>query len=219
MNDPLKDKLLKHTDHLLKQAEELKVNRGSGSPVLNDATFWGWKSGVENLIVNVTGETSIFYEKFTKQVKTNNLNDLHIGVGILEAFKNALECGILMRIRESVFVEIAKDIFVAAQELWTKGNKSNAVFLVDMVLMNGLKRIAKKYGITVQVGDDINSLTMKLVDKEIFENSSLRQIQYWQGIQNSARHRKIEEYEKIKRNPSFEAIISSLQMCLIEHLG
>jgi len=201
MSESIKDKLVERIQQLLEKAEKVKATHRPnppnviGFPTLDEDAFFEWKSGVENLIIKITGENSSYSKNFLKQVKSGHKGHVDSGVGILRALKEDLELGFLTQIKDLVFAEIFTDFLDIARHLLENGYKDPAASLVGAVLEDGLRKISKKNQIQIKSSDDISSLNTKLADREIYSRLIQKQIQAWKAIRDSADNGKFNEYK------------------------
>jgi len=219
----IQEKLLERINQLLEKAEKVKATdkhptlqeQGYVSvDTLDNVMFLEWKSNVENLIILIAGEDSVYYHNFINMVKWECVHHVNYGIGILRALKEDIEQGYLTNIKNLVVAEVFSDFLNMAEHLLENGYKDPAASLIGAVLEDGLRKIAEKNNISVKHDDNISSLNQKLADKGVYNRLVQRQIQVWEAIRNSADHGKFNDYKL----DDVKSMLEGVKKFLTEHL-
>ena len=219
--DDLKAKYLARIEGLLVLAikvqsthvDELFVG---GFETLNNVMYQEWLSRCKNLLLSVVNKENHFYQDFTEKTKDGaHLRCLSSGVGMLNALKEEIKLGILVKVKTLALAEVLSDFLKMAQHLLENDRKDLATFLVGIVLEDGLRKLAKENSIYMMKGSDISAVNQKLADNEIYSRLTQSQIQTWKKLCDSAAHGKVAEYDE----KEVKAFLDGTRAFLVKHLS
>jgi len=201
------ERIKNRLDELLQKGETVLSTRHSppGGVVAPDyveqALFHEWRAGALSFLKWVFGENSTHFQSFQERCNFTYHSDAVTGQSILKAAKEDIEGGYLKELESLVAADVFTDFIEMAEYLAQEGYKDPAASLAGAVLEDGLRKIAKKHGITIKTREDIGSLNQKLAGSTIYNKITQKQVQYWNDIRNSADHGNFSEYtpEMVKK--------------------
>lgn len=157
-----------------------------------------WRLGSQSFLSTVFSPDNVYVEAFG-QIPAECPNGYHLtrevhkGLGILRAAQTELGFGALPGIETLFSAEIFADFLAMAEHLLDQKYFAVVPSLVGAVLEDGLRKIAKRKGLTVKVDDSIAGLNGRLFDVKTYSPLVRRKIEVWNSIRNNADHGKFEE--------------------------
>jgi hypothetical protein len=158
--------------------------------------FAEWKAQSLNLLRGNLGAEHVYSESFQSETTVADAIEVRAGVGVLRALREDLIEGNLTDLRTLISAEVFGDFLDMAQHLLENHYKDAAAAVCGAVLEDGLRRIAAKASVPVKRGDDLGSLSQKLMAKGTYSSLVQKRLQVWIAVRNSADHAKWAEYSE-----------------------
>jgi len=194
----IEEKIVKRIDELIQKGENvLNTHRPDtviGFPPLDSGKFVERQTQVLNFLINLLGGSHIYVQNFKDKVTEGYKSHVKMGQGILNAVKEDILGGYLTDIKTLISAEVFSDFLEMAEHLLENGYKDPAASLCGAVLEEGLRKIATKKGIKVKPSDDLNSLSDKCANREVYNRLMQKKIKVWIDIRNKADHGQFKEY-------------------------
>lgn len=141
--------------------DNCRVPYAGGLKEADVAAFDGWKTQVQNYLINLVGPDHIYYLNFDNAVVGRY--DFNVGraLEILRALDEDLQRGFLVRFETLISADLLGDFLTMAAHLVDNGYKDASASLIGAVLENGLRRIAVNNRIKIGRRDDLSALNSK----------------------------------------------------------
>lgn len=193
--------IIERMDALLEQADGIwnvqQLGHGT-SKSLDRGRFAGWAASVAQVVKLSFGVDSHYYTRIESLVNGSGLMiesaPAGICLGILQAARDDLAAGMLVKLEELAAVEVFDDMLEMALHLHENGYHVAAVSIVGAVLEDALRKLyAREIG-PLTGESKINVLNEAL--REHYSQATWRQIQTWGDMRNDADHGKYSNSER-----------------------
>lgn len=156
-----------------------------------------WDVKVRNLLSNVCGEGSRYFNAYIEASKSGSLKSSY-GLllqmkSVFMAAKEDFEGGYLNSVRNLIQAEVFDNELDQAKELLKSGYAAAAAVVAGVVLETTLRNMCCDNGIPLGKLDKMNA---DLAKKGIYNGLVQKRITALAGIRNSAAHGKVDEFSK-----------------------
>ncbi|UBH63109.1 DUF4145 domain-containing protein [Proteus vulgaris] len=194
-----------------------KVSEFTGSMSYVDAKYLlQWITKTDNLIANVCGKDSSYFDSFTKAKKPQgletNLDIFNRLEAIFIAIKEDYEKGYITSYKALIQAELFENELEQAKELLSSGYITASAVIAGTVLETSLRELCKNKSIPNGKLDKMNADLAKQGVYNLIQQKAITAIA---GIRNSAAHGKVNDFDK----DDVKNMISSIESFLIKHLN
>lgn len=207
-------KISKRFEELIERGKKLHTSNPPGKSLwkenpdlINDQLLIdsiSWKLSSMNLLKQVYGDDSDYYNKFCKVFPSHYEDDYIPGqyakefivhaLGILITAKEEYDFGFTDKISHILALELYDDILGQARQLLKKGFKDPAAILGRIIIEGKLKDLCEREKITYKEGEGASSLNEKLKDEGIFTLHQFKICRINIELGNNAAHGKFDKY-------------------------
>ena len=183
-------------DAVIAEGQALRP-RSEGHYDLADVTRW--RTSAEHLLVELTGKSSPYYERFTEFVErdaSGYREYVEACVAIIEAVQSDLRSGRLQSFRLLVEAEVFADFIGMAEHILDHGYYGAAAALMGSILERGLRDIAEKGGVKVGATGDLPGLNMRLAKAGVYNALRQKEVHFFIDVRNKAAHGEFEQFSK-----------------------
>ena len=198
------ERLVARLDELVSKGRAVVASAGDTSrSAYCDFGIWaGWNSQTVNFLERTLGVESTYTKHFVQSVGVQ-VQEVRAGIEILNAIKDDIQGGHLVRLRELVHADVFSDFLEMAEYLMLEdhGYKEPAAVLAGGVLEEHVRLLCTKHGIATernspsgQQPKKADQLNNDLVAASVYDRNQQKIVTGWLGIRNSAAHGKHDEY-------------------------
>ena len=161
------DHILEHITDLLDKGKSVLATHEPnppgviGFPTLDHGAFTQWRTQTLFALNAILGDHHTYTRAFSKSVDRGYTSAVKAGIGILTALLEDTAKGRLQSLRQLVIAEVFSDFLDMAKHLLDHGYKDAAALISGAVLEDGMRRIARRAGLTVHAKDDLSALNSK----------------------------------------------------------
>ncbi len=174
----------------------VKTDEGSADPSI-EGMYTEWRLGSQSFFATIFTPDNAYVKAFDQISAKCPANfylprEVEKGLGILRAAQTEIDFGALPGIETLFSAEIFEDFLAMAEHLLDQKYFAVVPSLVGAVLEDGLRKIAKRKGVTVKQDDNIAGLNTRLFDAKTYSPLVRKKIEVWNSIRNNADHGKFE---------------------------
>jgi hypothetical protein len=175
----------------------VKTEEEAAEPRLQ-GMYLEWRLSSQSFFTTIFNPDNVYVEAFghiSDDCPSNYYleSEVEKGLGILRAAQTEIGFGALPGIETLFSAEIFEDFLSMAEHLLDQKYFAVVPSLVGAVLEDGLRKIAKRKGVTVKQDDNIAGLSTKLLEAKVYSLLVRKKIDVWNKIRNNADHGKFEE--------------------------
>ena len=195
MKQELKENYLKKISDLIEEGPLVtQMERSSdviGLFLVDDEKYAKWRIDIINILNLLKLEE--YKKEFEEVAKQYNVRG-KLAIGILRSLRENLENGFFEELETQVQISTYADFLDLADQYLSAGNKDFAAVAVSVALEDGMKKIARKNGLTVTSKDDVGTLNPKLVDAKVYNQLKQRKVESWKKLRNHSLHAEWSEF-------------------------
>lgn len=177
------------------QGSALSREDDSNHYVLAEVTRW--RTGAEQLLIQLLGRNNPYYERFAGIIKQNPsgyYEYVDSCLGIIEAVQRDLQSGRLRSFRRMVEAEVFADFITMADHILENGYYGAAAALMGGVLESGLRDIAQSRDVPFGASGDLAGLNARLAQAGVYNAVRQKEVQYFIDIRNKAAHGEFDQF-------------------------
>jgi len=172
---------------LIAQGHALSREADSNHYVLADVTRW--RTGAEQLLIQLLGKNNPYYERFAGLIKQNPsgyYEYVDSCVAVIEAVQRDLRSGRLRSFRRMVEAELFADFIGMAEHILDHGYYGSAAALIGGVLERGLIDVAELHNVPVGARGDLAGLNARLGQAGVYNALRQKEVHYFIDVRNKA---------------------------------
>lgn len=198
-----RDKIVKRLEELIQTGQRvLATQRAPGQGVISDdyvdsSMFYEWKAGALSFLTYVFNEKSTHYRLFQKGCEHPYKGDTVQGLGVLNAAKQDVEGGLLVKLEDLVAADLFADFLEMAEYLLDAGYKDPAAVLIGGVLEEHLRRLCNSNSIDVNDAGKpkrADKLNADLAKASVYNKLDHKAVTSWLDLRNKAAHAEYDTY-------------------------
>jgi len=200
MTDPMRailDGLLDEARRLLETVRSADGRVLARTPIPDQEALHRWVASCAQLIEHILGPNSSFYDRFKRAAGDYpQSGDLSRATGVLQAFADAWDTGLLRSRELLVSSELFEDGLELAEYLLSKGYKDPAAVVVGAVLESALRKMCQLRNIPLGGRETLEPLNIALAkhDPPAYNAAMSKLIAAWGNIRNDAAHGRWDQY-------------------------
>ena len=221
------EKIIQRIDDLIQKGNQVLstsyIPQGiisMSSPCVDKQAMANFRTSSLLFLSQIAGENSEPYKEFKEQCSADYASDVKKGLGILEAFKDAVENGYLQKFEDIVAAGIFSDFIEMADHLLDNKYHHPAASLLGAVLEDSLRKICKKHDINIgkESNCNLSKLNKLLCDNNIYNRIIFKQIDTWKEIRNQVNHGRFDEIKDKIKLEDVKEMSKGIQRFLSEYL-
>ncbi len=197
------DSTRKLLDRLLQEGKQLRATEQrqpgtTGTIIPDKQALHRWVAASGQVIIQVAGEQSLLFQEFKRVAHDYpRPEDLSRAIGVLEAFAQAWDEGLLRSRDLLVSAELFEDGLELAEYMLSKGYKDPAAVVAGAVLESALRKMCQLRSIPLGGRETLEPLNDALAkhDPPAYNLAMKKQITAWGSIRNDAAHGRWDQYD------------------------
>jgi hypothetical protein len=201
MTDPRRATLDGLLDEARRLLETVRSEDGTIHPrahIPDQEALHRWVAISAQLIEHIAGQNSSFRHDFRRVARDYpQSGDLSRATGVLQAFVNAWDTGLLRSRELLISAELFEDALELGEYLLSKEYKDPAAVVVGAVLESALRKMCQLRNIPLGGRETLEPLNVALAkhDPPPYNAPMSKQITAWGSIRNDAAHGRWDQYD------------------------
>ncbi len=204
MNKELKEQIVKRLTQIKKDFKKLQAEAVHDDlSDLDKTEIFSISTRIKAAIIDIAGKDSEYFRQIINIEKKNYPSRVVVfSMGVIDALLFNVKNEYLTEFSELIHANLFSNFLEMSEHLLDEGYKDAAAVITGSTLENHLKKLAQKYGVTLDYTDakgkkrkrSSDQLNIDLSKSKIYSLNDQKQVIAWLGIRNSSAHGKYSEY-------------------------